>query len=119
MTETIFRNLISNALKFTEPGGRILLSASIKHGKVTIPVNDTGIGIEPVNMVKLFKIDAKFQQKGTAGEKGTGLGLILCKEFVERHGGHIWCEAFKGQGSTCSFTLPGVSQGVSGAQDRL
>ena len=73
---------------------------------LTVAISDTGIGIPEEKLPDLFRIDAKIQQVGTAGEQGTGLGLILCKEFVEIHGGKIWAESGVGQGSTFRFTLP-------------
>jgi signal transduction histidine kinase/uncharacterized protein HemY len=103
---TVIRNLVSNAIKFTPPGGKISLAISGKEGKVMISIRDTGVGMPPPVIEKLFRIDTKHSTKGTADEKGTGLGLILCKEFVEKNGGEIWVESTVGKGSTFSFTLP-------------
>jgi len=69
-------------------------------------VKDQGIGISEENIQKLFHIDLKFKTKGTGGETGTGLGLILCKDFVEKNGGRIWCESLEGTGSSFHFTVP-------------
>ena len=97
---------VSNSIKFTQPGGTVTLSTQAGAGELTILVSDTGIGIEAQNLPKLFRIDTKFICLGTAHEKGTGLGLLLCKEFVERNGGHIRVESQPDQGTTFSFTLP-------------
>jgi len=105
MLETIVRNLVSNAIKFTSTGGSITISMTQTEKIVTVAVTDTGIGIEAVFVPKLFEIGTKFHRAGTAHEKGTGLGLILCKEFVERHGGTIQVESAADRGSTFSFTL--------------
>ncbi len=105
MVTTIVRNLISNALKFTPEGGKITIK-SIEDGDFArISVSDTGVGISPENQKKLFRIDSAFTTKGTSNEAGTGLGLILCQEFVERLGGEISVESELGQGTTFIFTL--------------
>lgn len=109
MLNTVIRNLVSNAIKFTEPGGMVELSAISEQREVIISVADNGIGIPPEKTHKLFQIDEKFQCNGTSGEKGTGLGLILCKEFIAKHGGRIWVESEQGQGTTFRFTLPELS----------
>ena len=106
MVETIVRNLVSNAIKFTPAGGNITISMQHAQHAVTIAITDTGIGIESDVLPKLFDIDRKYHRAGTAHEKGTGLGLILCKEFVERHGGTIQVKSELNHGSTFSFTLP-------------
>ncbi|MEI6138375.1 MAG: PAS domain S-box protein [Mariniphaga sp.] len=106
MISTVFRNLISNAIKFTQSGGKITLTIRPNHEGVFVSVEDSGIGI-PQNMIcKLFRIDQSYSTTGTNNEEGTGLGLILCKEFVEKHGGTIWVESEEGKGSTFNFTLP-------------
>jgi signal transduction histidine kinase len=103
-------NLLSNAIKFTPEGGRIDVEAVPKDGSVEISVSDTGIGIAPEDQEKVFE---EFRQVGTAAKKveGTGLGLTLCRKFVELHGGRIWVKSEVGMGSTFSFTLP-VRRGV-------
>jgi len=106
MIDTVVRNLLANAIKFTEAGGTVTISATHDEQTVTVMVADTGIGIPPEKLANLFRIDAKCQRTGTAGEKGTGLGLILCKEFVERNGGRIGVESEVGKGTTFTFTLP-------------
>jgi len=106
MLKTIFRNLISNAIKFTNEQGSITLKARVVHPNVEISVNDTGVGIKEENIKLLFNIESNISTKGTQYESGTGLGLILCKEFVEKHGGKIWVESTEGKGSEFIFTLP-------------
>ncbi len=103
---TVVRNLISNAIKFTPPEGIIRLSIQESKDKVTVTVADTGIGMTNEVMKKLFRIETKYTTKGTADEKGTGLGLILCKEFIEKNGGEIWVESELEKGSIFYFTLP-------------
>lgn len=106
MIEAIIRNLLSNALKFTDAGGSVEVSAIFDDHDVTVSVSDTGIGIDEEHILKLFQIDTKYKRPGTAQEKGTGMGLVLCKEFVEQHSGKIWVESEVGKGSTFKFTLP-------------
>jgi signal transduction histidine kinase len=106
MVDAVVRNLISNALKFTYPGGSITLSSQQNDKFTTVSVADTGIGIDKEHMAMLFQIDTAYKRRGTAREQGTGLGLILCKEFIEKHGGKIRVESEIGKGSTFSFTLP-------------
>ena len=106
MLDTIVRNLLSNAIKFTASGGTVEIAATHDEQTVTVTVRDTGIGIPAEKLPNLFRIDAKCQRAGTAGEKGTGLGLILCKEFVEKNGGRIWVASEVDQGTTFAFTLP-------------
>ncbi|GAK61277.1 response regulator receiver sensor signal transduction histidine kinase [Candidatus Vecturithrix granuli] len=105
MIDTVIRNLISNALKFTKEGGSIEVSIAHNDEFAEIAVADTGIGIKEQYIAKLFRIDEQYRRIGTANEKGTGLGLILCKEFVEKHGGRIWVESEVGKGSIFRFTL--------------
>jgi len=106
MLETILRNLLSNAIKFTNKNGKVEISVSEKETNVEISVEDNGIGIPEEQIPKLFKIDSHFKSHGTDNETGSGLGLILCKEFIEKHGGKIWAESVKGKGSCFRFTLP-------------
>lgn len=106
MLETIFRNLISNALKFTPCGGTVTISGAQDGHTAMIAVTDTGIGIGEKYLPKLFRIDEQYKRKGTADEQGTGLGLILCREFIEKNGGEIWVESKVNEGSTFKFTLP-------------
>jgi signal transduction histidine kinase len=107
MVETVFRNLLSNAIKFTDRGGAITIDASDAGEMVAVSVSDTGVGMPESKRQRLFRIgEQNISSAGTAGERGTGLGLILCKEFINRHGGDIWVESEEGQGSTFTFTLP-------------
>jgi two-component system, sensor histidine kinase and response regulator len=106
MITTVLRNLISNSIKFTNKNGRIDIYAEQNQTNVTIIVSDNGVGIEPDTLIKLFDISQKITTEGTANEKGTGLGLLLCKEFVEKHGGKIWVESELGKGSDFKFTMP-------------
>lgn len=106
MLQAILRNLVSNAVKFTEPGGLVEISSENINNKTNVYIKDDGIGISPENMTKLFDVATNFSQRGTANEKGTGIGLLLCKDFVGRHGGRIWVESETGKGTTIGFTLP-------------
>jgi signal transduction histidine kinase len=106
MLKTILRNLVSNAIKFTNKNGEININAQENYENVTISVSDNGIGIKPDNLSKLFDISQVLTTTGTAKETGTGLGLLLCKEFVEKHGGKIWVVSEVGRGSNFKFTLP-------------
>jgi len=107
MLKAILRNLISNAIKFTNLGGRIEVSAIQTSEQTTIKVSDNGVGIKPEVLAKLFSFSAVQSSPGTANEKGTGLGLLLCKEFVEKHGGKIWIDSVVDKGTVVNFTLPG------------
>lgn len=106
MLSTVLRNLLSNAVKFTRPGGQITLSARSTDLGWELAVRDNGVGISPENQTKLFRIDVSHSTAGTQDEQGTGLGLILCKEFVEKHGGQLNVESSPGQGSVFSFNIP-------------
>ncbi|MDT3740012.1 MAG: HAMP domain-containing sensor histidine kinase [Candidatus Kapabacteria bacterium] len=112
MLNTIFRNLISNAVKFTPHGGTFEIGSFIKpadseHSKEYVQVyfRDTGVGIAPDKLTSIFSIGEYGSTEGTSGEKGTGLGLILCNEFIKYHGGKIWVESEEGKGSTFNITL--------------
>jgi PAS domain S-box-containing protein len=106
MIRSVIQNLIINAIKFTQAGGQIVVSSIEKSHLVEVSVEDTGIGIDPKLIHGLFSFDTIITTNGTAGEKGTGLGLPLCKEFVERNEGKIWVESEPGKGSKFVFTLP-------------
>ena len=108
ITETILRNLISNAIKFTPEFGTIFISFENIDDQIVVKVKDTGVGMDENQISQLFKIDISYSSIGTAGERGTGLGLILCKELVEKQGGNLWIESELGSGSTFFFTLPKV-----------
>lgn len=106
MMGTILRNLISNAIKFSNPGGKITISTEQKENELVLLVSDNGTGISKADQLRMFKIEENFSLKGTQNETGTGLGLILCKEFIEKYEGKIWVESEEGVGSTFYFTLP-------------
>ncbi len=106
MLSIVIRNLISNAIKFTQPHGQITIASAIKQAELTISVIDNGVGIPEEQIDKLFIIDKVNSTLGTHQEKGTGLGLILCKEFIEQNNGKIWVESSDKAGSTFSFSLP-------------
>jgi signal transduction histidine kinase len=128
MIDTVIRNLTSNALKFTPEGGQVTLSAQTNglssdlEGTqwVEVSISDTGVGLSQEDINKLFKIEVYHTTQGTAQEKGTGLGLILCQEMVEKNGGRIWVESELGKGSVFKFTVPGchlpmvAGQGTNG-----
>lgn len=106
MVNTILRNLITNAIKFSHPDGVINIYATSDQNEVQVMVEDNGIGMGEATKRKLFRVSSGMSLTGTAHEKGTGLGLILCNDFVEKHGGKIWVESELGKGSKFTFTLP-------------
>ena len=106
MLETVFRNLIGNAIKFTPRGGYIIIDALTDGKYATIEIKDSGRGMSLEEQKKLFRIDMNYSAMGTENEKGSGLGLILSKDFVEKHGGRIWAESNPRIGSSFFFTLP-------------
>jgi Signal transduction histidine kinase len=106
MTTTIIRNLFANALKFTLPEGSIEIFGNTKGEFTEITINDTGIGISVDEIDNLFRLDARLKTQKSSNEKGTGLGLLLCKEFIEKNGGEIWVASTPGKGSSFMFTLP-------------
>lgn len=109
MLSTILRNLISNAIKFSNEGSTIGIKGRKHTQGVIVSIQDQGVGMAAEDIKKLFNLEENFTSKGTKNEKGTGLGLILCKEFVERHNGKIWVESTPGKGSCFHFTLPMLS----------
>ena len=106
MLMTVLRNLISNAIKFTSNGRQILITTDKKGTEQIITIKDEGTGISPENLLKLFKNTEHLTTYGTNGEKGSGLGLLLCKDFIEKHNGKIWVESELDKGSAFKFTLP-------------
>jgi signal transduction histidine kinase len=106
MIETALRNLVSNALKFSRSGDKVQITVAQSDTKTRIAVTDTGIGMNAKTMAALFSLDQKLSVAGTEGETGTGLGLRLSHELVERHGGRIEVESEPGAGSTFTIVLP-------------
>lgn len=106
MLSSVLRNLLSNAIKFSRLNGSIILSVEIRDHDILFSVTDNGVGMTDTERLKLFRIDEAHATKGTRKEEGTGLGLILCKEFITKHGGNIWVESQPENGSTFYFTLP-------------
>lgn len=106
MLNTVLRNLISNAIKFTNVGGHIKVSAELKQDQVEITISDNGIGINKEKCTELFSITSNTTTLGTADENGSGLGLVLCKEFIQKNNGDIWVESEENKGSNFIFTLP-------------
>jgi len=106
LLNTVMRNLLSNAVKFTNKKGLIHVYGKESEKIVTVIVEDNGVGIAPENLSKLFRLDEHSSTKGTANEEGTGLGLILCKELIEKMNGHLTVTSELGKGTTFSFTLP-------------
>ena len=106
MISTVLRNLISNAIKFTDKGGNIVIEATSDQNYLIVSVKDTGIGISENRLNKLFQLDQKISTPGTQNERGSGLGLIICKEFMEKNKGKLWVESNFGFGSTFYFSLP-------------
>jgi PAS domain S-box-containing protein len=121
MIQTVIRNLLSNAIKFTTNGGTVTISANIsENNMIVIAVKDTGIGMSSEMLDHLFHIDANIKRPGTQGEPSTGLGLLLCKEFVEKNGGKLEVESIQYQGSVFRFSIPSVGQkeNVNVSQER-
>jgi len=106
MINSVIRNLVTNAVKFTEKNKKVEIQVKPGEKEIEVSIVDEGIGITSEQLNKLFRIDEKFKSTGTAGEKGTGLGLIICKEFVEKNGGEISVQSAPGKGSVFSFTVP-------------
>lgn len=104
--DLVVRNLLSNAVKFTENGGHVCMEAEETDGMVIVSVSDTGVGIEPEKVQMLFNESNIRSSAGTAGEKGTGLGLLICKEFAKHNGGELWVDSTPGRGSTFYFSVP-------------
>lgn len=103
---SVIRNLVNNAIKFTNTNGRVEISAKEVSNFIEVSITDSGIGIDYANLDSLFQLNNSISSKGTANEEGTGLGLLLCKEFVEMNNGKIWATSIKGEGSTFYFTIP-------------
>jgi len=110
MIGTVLRNLISNGLKFTNTGGKITISAKNEENTLIVTISDDGVGISDDRVNKIFHIAENHSTLGTQNEKGTGLGLILCKEFIEKNNGKIWVKSKAGIGSSFSFSLPTINE---------
>lgn len=110
MLSLLLRNLLSNAIKFTNVTGTIEITAFKEDEMILIVISDNGVGIAAEDIDKLFRIDIQFTTHGTAKESGNGLGLVLCKEIVEKHGGKIWVESQLNKGTQFFFTLPAKSE---------
>jgi len=106
MLDSILRNLISNAIKFSFKSGKINVSATKQKTEIQISVSDQGIGISPERLSAIFRIDKHTNTTGTENELGTGLGLILCKDFIAQHNGNIWIESTPHVGTLASISLP-------------
>jgi len=106
MMTCVLRNLIANAVKFSTAGGQVIVTAQLANGCSEVTVSDTGVGMPPSLVGRLFKLDEKVSMPGTDGETGTGLGLLLCKELVEKHGGRITVDSREGEGTAFRFTIP-------------
>ncbi|MBW6537348.1 MAG: PAS domain-containing sensor histidine kinase [Mariniphaga sp.] len=106
MISTVLRNLVMNAIKFTRKGGTVIIKANIRNNNLNFSVSDTGIAIDEKHINQLFSLGKSFTTKGTNDETGTGLGLVICKEFIDIHNGRIWVESTPGKGSTFYFSIP-------------
>jgi signal transduction histidine kinase len=106
MLRTMIHNLVSNAIKFTNSGGKVIISSKVSNGSTEISVSDNGVGIPKEYVTRLFNLDSNITTKGTAKEKGTGLGLLLCKEMMDMHKGKITVESESGVGTTFKLILP-------------
>jgi len=108
MVNAMVRNILFNAIKFTPRGGTIVIKAQQRNQEITVSIKDNGIGMSEQVRSSVFTMEASKRQRGTEGEQGTGLGLVLCKQFIELHGGRIWLDSAPGEGTTVYFTLKGA-----------
>ena len=106
MAQTVWRNILTNAIKFSHPGGTVTATAELQGARWTVTVADNGIGIDEKNLSSLFTLKDSVRKQGTSGEKGSGLGLVLCKELVEKNKGSITVESTPGKGSSFHISLP-------------
>lgn len=107
---SIIRNLLSNAIKFTPTGGKIAINIQDTDKEYVVSISDTGVGISPENLKKILSKLETYTSYGTEKEKGSGLGILLCQEFIEHHKGRLWVESEIGKGSTFYFTIPKISE---------
>ena len=112
MLATVLRNLVSNAVKFTMPGGSVSIAATPFEDGVEVSVTDTGVGLPPSKLDELFRLDRRTSTTGTAGERGSGLGLLLCRDLLARQESVLEVRSVVGQGTICSFRLGGVRPGL-------
>ncbi len=105
MLRTILRNLIANAIKFTPDGGKVLIDGILQNGQIEVRIRDSGVGMSEENMARLSASETMLSGTGTEGEIGTGLGLFLCRRFVEQSGGRLWAENLDGEGTVFHFTV--------------
>ncbi|WP_395665354.1 ATP-binding protein [Methylocella sp.] len=119
MLATVLRNLVSNAVKFTRPGGLVRVGARRRGERVEMFVADTGVGMAPERVADLFRLDRRVTSPGTAGERGSGMGLLLCRDLVERLGGALKVESAPEAGTTFSFDLPGAQSDACAERDAL
>lgn len=106
MLKTILRNLISNAIKFTSQNGKVTIDAKKDNDSAIITITDTGVGIDKDMIIKIWGTNSNYTTRGTDGERGSGLGLPLCKMLIEKQSGRIWVKSQVGKGSQFIFTLP-------------
>jgi signal transduction histidine kinase len=106
MLSTVIRNLLNNAIKYSDKDAIIEIASARENGKAVVAIKDTGLGMDEESRQKLFRIDTHFSTIGTDGERGNGLGLLLCRELVSKNKGEIWVESVPGKGSTFFFTVP-------------
>lgn len=114
MIKTVLRNLVTNGIKFSNPGGKIRINTERKNQKISVSVKDDGIGMDEETQNKVMNKQTNFTSQGTSGEKGSGVGLELCIDFVKKNEGEIWVESKPGQGSTFTFTLPEYKEDKKG-----
>ena len=111
MLISIFRNLLTNAIKFTNQGGQVTVAARVEtDGQLAVSIRDSGIGMSPEILARLFDLTGQAYRRGTGGEPSSGLGLVICRQLVEKLGGRIWAESVENHGTTFYFTLPVYNQ---------
>ena len=106
MILSVTRNLISNAIKFSHPRSEVLVASKIKDDDVIVSITDNGIGMDPDQLNRIFENPEENQSTGTMGERGSGLGIMICKSFLNLHGGKIWAESKFNEGTTFYYSLP-------------